>query len=47
MVASRNTAGIRGRPLLRLTLLWLAVLILAAGATAAGCFAYATHMLGG
>ena len=46
MAASRNLAGIRPRPVLRFTLLSLAVLILLAGAAAAGCFACATHMLG-
>jgi hypothetical protein len=46
MAASRSPADIRRRPVLRFTLLSLAVLILLAGATAAGCFACATHMLG-
>jgi hypothetical protein len=46
MAASRNLADIRPRPALRFALLSLAVLILLAGAAAAGCFAYATHMLG-
>ncbi|HEX3960673.1 MAG TPA: hypothetical protein VHZ03_29315 [Trebonia sp.] len=46
MTAWRSPADIRRRPVLRCTLLSLAVLILLAGATAAGCFAYTTHMLG-
>jgi hypothetical protein len=46
MAATRNLAGIRLRPGLRFTLLSLAVFILLAGAAAAGCFAYRTHMLG-
>ena len=47
MVASRTPGNIRGRPVLRLTLLSIAVLILLGGATAAACFAWATHMLAG
>jgi hypothetical protein len=46
MAASRSLADIRLRPMLRLTLLSLAAAILLAGATVAGCFACATHMLG-
>jgi hypothetical protein len=46
MATSRDLAGIRQRPALRLALLSVAALILLAGATAAGCFAYAIHILG-
>ena len=46
MVTSRDLAGIRQRPVLRLALLSVATLILLAGATAAGCFACVTHLLG-
>ena len=46
MATSRDLAGIRRRPVLRVTLLSLAALILLAGATAAGCFVCAAHVLG-
>jgi len=46
MATSRDLGGIRRRPVLRLALLSFAALILLAGATAAGCFACVTHILG-